>query len=239
MNVSFTELRTTYMLTFEALGFGAGSAFEAATMATWCDVHGFDGIGLIHSQIARPPLGEYRPPEVVTAPDGALCLDALGNSLFRIGPGVLEIGHAEFVRGQTDRVRIVNVEDLGVIPGLAFIATQRAIVGALQGCMGGTSLTAFASPTAQVEVIWSTQAFANDELVICYGEPDDRLPNADVSHRLSPDLLRQREEHALVNGLSFPDADWRQVLDVAKQYLVPESDQSRERGAGIGANVEG
>jgi hypothetical protein len=58
------------------------------------------------------------------------------------------------------------------------------------------------------------------------------------AEHITPDCLRRAREASLIDGVPIGAEVWDAVLRAAKKRLVPESDRSRELGAGIGANDE-
>lgn len=225
------------MLAFEALRFGAGVAADAADIVAWCDICGFGGATALARRLPALEI-EAASGFPSCEPDGEL-IDASGGSLLRIGTAALDYGYAEHHTGTLKRVKLANVSDLEFAPGLAAIAARRGMDAILAWQVDGHHVTACcngAKRTVDIDLADSAEAELS-QLVITFGDGNqDRIVGAD---RITADVLKARADRSLVDGIHIESGTWNAVLAVAKKRLVPESDRSRERGAGIGANDEG
>ena len=225
------------MLAFEALRFGAGVAADAADIVAWCDICGFEGAATLAKRLpsleSQAAAGHLR-----CEPDGEF-IDAAGSSLLRIGTAVLDYGYAEHQIGALASVRLANVSDLEFAPGLAAIAARRGMDAILAWQANDRHVSACcngAKRTIDIDLAGNVEAGLS-QLIITFGE-DNQEP-ASGSDRIAADVLKARADHSLVDGIRIESHTWDAILATAKKRLVPESNRSRERGAGIGANDEG
>lgn len=223
------------MLAFEALRFGAGVAADAADIVAWCDICGFGGAAVLARRLpsleSQAAAGYLR-----CEPDGEF-IDAAGGSLLRVGTAVLDYGYAEHQAGALTSVRLANVSDLEFAPGLAAIAARRGMDAVLTWQANGCHISACCNGTKRtIDIDLSDNAEAGlSQLVVTFGEDNQERTGSDC---ITADVLKARADRSLVDGIHIESHTWSAVLAVAKKRLVPESDRSRERGAGIGANDE-
>jgi len=236
------------MLTFEAQGMSAGSAMDAADVAIWCDVHGFAAAGKIAPRLNRLSL-RVPAPSISHRPDGTVVINAFGGSLLSCGSACIDVGIAAAESGGQGWLVIRQLADLDLMPGLAAIAARRDIDAVLLSGTGEAMSVALARGNSRDIELWSLPAKAaggrqpeKDELTIGYGSPVlswcDGL-RAHTTEIISPSAMEERRRASITDGIEVDEPAWIDLQKTAKDRLVPESEKSRRRGAGIGANDEG
>ena len=245
MKVSNTELRTMYISAFEALGFETGVARDAAAMCAWCDAAGLDGIGRIADRIDTLRAAVYRAP-TVSRDDGHIVVNAHGESLLRIGAMAFDIGHAAALGGESLTLTVADSTDVEFAPGLAIFALRReldTLVMYRQGHDYRYVLTAGPLHKAELRTRPLTDPFplapAEGELIILFGSAVREhfcVACRDFVESTHCADLTFKVDRTLLEGIPCDDVAWARVSRVSKERLVPESAESRARGAAIGAD---
>lgn len=228
LHVSLGELEITYRAAFLAMGFERGAAVDAARMLLWLDVEGARGLARLVPRLDGLRLP--RSPLVAKRDERTITIDAEGASVLAIGPAAADLGLAEHRAHGLAQVRMLNASDIEFAGALARILLARRFSARLR--WGPFELDAWGvimiagggvhGPRPDWERLVTVASPAT--LEITFGDHSrGRAPSAPSS---------------LPDGLCVVQADWQALNRVASRMLVPESEKSRQEGAGIGADED-
>jgi len=238
MRVSRNELEVRYARAFEAMGFPAGLASDAAAIVAWEDMRGLAGLDRLAGRLARLD-GARLPPLSVQGAPGDQVMAAKGTTLLAAGPLALDLLDAALARQATARLCVTDVEDLDFAAGLAGLAQARGLPTRIHAVLGETALLA-TSAAAGVRLTWGAPARlaegCGEGVFLLAGAVDDggeAWPRHGTAG-LDAETLAARAAAALDEGVAVDPAPWRRVHALGARFLVPESAQSRAAGAGGG-----
>ena len=229
MHVSSTELFVTYKAAFIAVGLTIGQAIDAERMALWLDRHGGDTARHLPG-VLEDLAGPQSDQPTVSNCDHGVTIDCRNGSVLAVGPAAVDVAIAESRTSGVAKARLINARDLEFSGGLAAIVLAREAHAALSWRLPWMNVPS--------------------HLVVKGGEVFGTLPKArstnrstiegEVALNFRPDCCRSMAGGLLrpLEQLLLDDAVWIQIQSVANDGLVPESDESRTLGAGIGADED-
>ena len=246
MRVSHAELRTGYGYAFKVLGFAAGAASDAADIVTWHDMRGLSGLETLVPRLDALGDGSSQPPEIRSENAQAIVLDARGASLLEIGMTAIDLGNAAAMDEGTGCVTLVDAVDQSFMPGLAGIAANNGVEAALAWREGNLVRQAIVSVTGEVKLradpaSHAAPALEGDTILFLYGHAARRcgLAEAPPTAEITPaTVLAARAAESLTDGVDIDPVMWECIVALGRRLLVSESADSRQRGAGQGADVD-
>lgn len=237
MQVSRNELEVRYARAFEAMGFPAGLAGDAAWMVIWYDVWGLGGLNRLSGRLDRLD-GLSLTGFALQGAETDRVLDAAGASLLAAGPEALDLLEMTWHRHGHARVRVTGAADGDLAAGLAGLAKDRRLGVAVYAALGETALVA-QTDIDRVRLTWGppgTDAPARRDIVLEAGSEGDAAARwlSATSDVLAPEILAAREMAALDDGIPVDAEAWRRIYALGARFLVPETAASRTGGAGGG-----
>lgn len=235
MRVSLNEIETRYAKALEALGLPGGLAWDAAQIVMWHDLWGLDGAERLAARLDRLDGCEALNLQVERH-SGGMRVAAAGHSILAAGPGALDLLEAD--DGETDfAVEVRTCRDLDLAAGLAGLAAMRNVDAGIEAAVGDTRIRAAASGgdvAIQTFTVPAHEVSATGTLVLRRlraAAGDVALTEAAFT---AADLAARRAE-ALEAGVSVKGAAWRRIKALSARFLVAETAESRQRGAGGGS----
>lgn len=237
MRVSLNEIEVRYARAFEAMGFPAGPAQDAAGVVGWHDVWRLHGLSMLSRAVATLDGAEHEPPNVDVR-DGMLRVDAGGASLLAVASYVLDHMDVVHKRSGPSEITIHRCRDTDFVVGLAGVAAERGLEAVLRSRVGGQGIAAVAGNGIGAVSLYRLPAPAaaaphGDEIHGRTGHTDG-LADAGAVPWLSRDDLASREQAAIDDGIEVDPASWQRICALGARLLVSESEDSLRRGAGGG-----
>lgn len=237
MHVSQFEVWKIAQRCLEAAGVPAGHDREGAFATMWLSGHEFPGMDMLSKADLRDGASWSL---TLTRTDEGLHLDAAGRPLVSLAVDVVDMAVAEAARINDDASVTLTISNaccpLYLIP-FAVRRTQQS----------GTYI--FTWQTANDKV---TVTVAGDRVWIDGNQPDSLndvttvcdivltyRANRDPSSTpegclLTPEQLANRHDKRLSTGVEVVEDDWKRMVQMSRDVLVPDSAESRARGAGGG-----
>ena len=253
MKVSHNELSGLCRRAFEGLGFPAGDHDDAADMVLWLEQHGLGGVAALRDGLDHMQTHAAASLERVFEDPSLVVIDAAGSSILTCGSLAADLVYA---RARRKGLAIVKVRNC---------YNRKLMLGYLARCARrGMSMMAYwrnsQAPVA-VEQVVSIRAYEDYPTLLLYQveDRDERLARnhsvtliasphfamlqslhpdpeeATLLQALHPDDFREQSRRVWSDGMEVDEDLWARLKKLADRMLVEESEESRRRGAGEGA----
>lgn len=236
MKVSLNELETRYARAFEAMGCPAGLAQDAARIVAKHDIWGLGGLTALADRLPR--LDGVPPPRPrVDKGSDPVAVDAQGGSLLFAGPQVLDLLEVEAARNDSRTMRLDNCADRDFLPGLAGLAAQRGLPLQLDTDLDSEHVAG----TVVDGHVWLRRAgpqARRDNSVAFRLITPERPTAAARSSDLDAERIDALERQAIEQGVALDDDLWHHIHALGARFLVAETEQSRQHGAGGGSDAD-
>ena len=220
MSYSYYEVYTNAQRAFSGLGFPYGADEDAAYIISWLEAFELDGIHLL-SIIKKKIDSNF---------NGVLGNNKLTNqinlenrSCLMIGPGLIDFLNFHTLKNNDIKIEFQNCSDpLFLIP-LLYRAVKKNIFSKI------------ISKNKIYTVLGKNEIFIHDDIknnkcenfILNLSTNEYQIDNEEA---LDYNLLNTN----ISNGLNPNQSSWDEISDLAFRTYVPESEESRERGAGGG-----
>jgi len=253
MRVSHNELTGLCRRAFEGLGFPSGEHDDAADMVVWLEQHGLHGVDQLRRGLDHLAGGPYARMEKRFEDSSVVVIDGGGNSVLVSGSLAVDLVYAKARRKGLAVVKIQNCYN------------RRLMLGYLARCARrGMNLLAFWRDSEEpvvVEQVVSIRAHEEFPTLLLYqiDDHDDTLTRnrsvtlvasphfsmlqalhpdpeeATLLEVLGPEDFEKQSQLVWEQGMEVDDDVWLRLKELSGRTLVEESEQSRLRGAGEGA----
>ncbi len=222
MSYSYYEVFTNTQRAFSGLGFTYGSDEDAAFITTWLEVFGFDGIKLLTFKIEEldNTFNASLDPSKINDE-----FDCKNKSFLVIGPGLIDYLISKIDERNNFKLTLKNCSDpIFLIPLLykyakkninsQFLLDQKVYAQITDKNIGVNS-----------DII-STNYQRNFDLLL--------TKNILKEQKLDINISSSNINNLLSNGINPDKESWEQISKIAFRTFVPESEESRAKGAGGG-----
>ena len=220
MSYSYYEVYTNAQRAFSGLGFPYGADEDAAYIISWLEAFELDGIHLL-SIIKKKIDSNF---------NGVLGNNKLTNqinlenrSCLMIGPGLIDFLNFHTLKNNDIKIEFQNCSDpLFLIP-LLYRAVKKNIFSKI------------ISKNKIYTVLGKNEIFIHDDIknnkcenfILNLSTNEYQIDNEET---IDYNLLNTN----ISNGLNPNQSSWDEISDLAFRTYVPESEESREKGAGGG-----
>ena len=221
MSYSYYEVYTNAQRAFSGLGFPYGADEDAAYIISWLEAFELDGFNLF-SSIQKKIDNNF---------DGALENNKLFNkinlkkkSCLMIGPGLIDFLNFHTLKNNEINIEFQNCSDpLFLIP-LLYRAVKKNIFSKI---INQNKIYAVLSKN---EIFIHNDIKNNDCANFVLNLSTNEYPISKEVKSLDYNILNTN----ISNGLNPDQSSWDKISDLAFRTFVPESEESREKGAGGG-----
>ena len=221
MSYSYYEVYTNAQRAFSGLGFPYGADEDAAYIISWLEAFELDGVHLF-SSIQKKIDSNF---------NGALENNKLTNkinlekrSCLMMGPGLIDFLNFHTLKNNQIDIEFQNCSDpLFLIP-LLYRAVKKNIFSKI------------INQNKIYTVLGKNEIFIHDDIknnecenfILNLSKNEYQMPNKEKS--VEYNLLNTN----ISNGLNPNQSSWNEISDLAFRTYVPESEESRAKGAGGG-----
>ena len=221
MSYSYYEVYTNAQRAFSGLGFPYGADEDAAYIISWLEAFELDGVHLF-SSIQKKIDSNF---------NGALENNKLTNkinlekrSCLMMGPGLIDFLNFHTLKNNQINIEFQNCSDpLFLIP-LLYRAVKKNIFSKI------------INQNKIYTVLGKNEIFIHDDIknnecenfILNLSKNEYQMPNKEKS--VEYNLLNTN----ISNGLNPNQSSWNEISDLAFRTYVPESEESRAKGAGGG-----
>ena len=222
VSYSYYEVYTNTQRAFSGLGFTYGSDEDAAFITTWLEVFGLDGIKLLKLKIEELDNGFNASIDPSKIND---VFDCKNKSFLVIGPGLIDYLVSKIHKRDDFKLTLKNCSDPIFLIPLLYKYAKRNIYS--QFLLDQKIDVQITNENIRVnrEII-STNYKRNFDLLLTkkiFNEQklDINIPSSNINNMLS-------------KGINPDKKSWDQISKIAFRTFVPESEESRAKGAGGG-----
>ena len=222
VSYSYYEVYTNTQRAFSGLGFSYGSDEDAAFITTWLEVFGFDGIKLLTFKIEELDNNFNASIDPSKINDE---FDCKNKSFLVIGPGLIDYLISKIDKRDNFKLTLKNCSDpIFLIPLLYKYAKKNINSQFLLDQKVNAQITN-KNISVNSDII-STNYQRNFDLLLTKNILNEQKLDINISSSNINNLLSK--------GINPDKKSWEQISKIAFRTFVPESEESRAKGAGGG-----
>ena len=223
MSYSYYEVYTNAQRAFSGLGFPYGADEDAAFIITWLEVFGLDGVNLLNSKINELDNSFNAS---IDASNINLDFNCDNKSMLAIGPGLIDYLISKLTNSESFSIILKDCNDPIFLVPLLYKYSKKNI---------NSQLT---NNKNEIIVSMTKEKISIQKKLITNNLTEDfnlLIANKKLNHSsLDINLDTIRINEALSKGLNPNKRSWEKISEIAFRTFVPESEESRSKGAGGG-----
>ena len=222
VSYSYYEVYTNTQRAFSGLGFSYGSDEEAAFITTWLELCGLNGIKLLNLKIENLDnnFNANIDPSKISSE-----FDCNNISTLMMGPGLIDFLISKLNYNINFKITLKNCDDPIFLIPLLYKYAKKNINSQI-----------ISSHKIQAQITNKNIAVNKEIISTTYQEDFDLLLTKNILNEQKLDIHIQSSKinEMLSNGINPDKKSWDQISDIAFRTFVPESEESRSKGAGGG-----
>ncbi len=222
VSYSYYEVYTNTQRAFSGLGFSYGSDEDAAFITTWLELCGLNGIKLLNLKIKDldNSFNANIDPSKINSD-----FDCNNKSTLMIGPGLIDFLISKVNNNINFKITMKNCDDPIFLIPLLYKYAKKNINSQI-----------ISSHKIQAQITNKNIAVNKEIISTTYQEDFDLLltKNTINEQKLDIHIQSSKINEMLSNGINPDKKSWDQISDIAFRTFVPESEESRSKGAGGG-----
>ena len=222
VSYSYYEVYTNTQRAFSGLGFSYGSDEDAAFITTWLELCGLNGIKLLNLKIKDldNSFNANIDPSKINSD-----FDCNNKSTLMIGPGLIDFLISKVNNNINFKITMRNCDDPIFLIPLLYKYAKKNINSQI-----------ISSHKIQAQITNKNIAVNKEIISTTYQEDFDLLltKNTINEQKLDINIQSLKINEMLSNGINPDKKSWDQISEIAFRTFVPESEESRSKGAGGG-----
>ena len=222
VSYSYYEVFTNTQRAFSGLGFTYGSDEDAAFITTWLEVFGFDGIKLLTFKIEEldNTFNASLDPSKINDE-----FDCKNKSFLVIGPGLIDYLISKIDERDNFKLTLKNCSDPIFLIPLLYKYAKKNINSQF-----------FLDQKVYAQITNKNIRVNSDIISTNYQRNFDLLLTKNIlkEQKLDINISSSNINNLLSNGINPDKESWEQISKIAFRTFVPESEESRAKGAGGG-----
>ena len=222
VSYSYYEVYTNTQRAFSGLGFSYGSDEDAAFITTWLELCGLNGIKLLNLKIKDldNSFNANIDPSKINSD-----FDCNNKSTLMIGPGLIDFLISKVNNNINFKITMKNCDDPIFLIPLLYKYAKKNINSQI-----------ISSHKIQTQITDKNIAVNKEIISTTYQEDFDLLltKNTINEQKLDIHIQSSKINEMLSNGINPDKKSWDQISEIAFRTFVPESEESRSKGAGGG-----
>ena len=222
VSYSYYEVYTNTQRAFSGLGFSYGSDEDAAFITTWLELCGLNGIKLLNLKIKDldNSFNANIDPSKINSD-----FDCNNKSTLMIGPGLIDFLISKVNNNIDFKITMKNCDDPIFLIPLLYKYAKKDINSEI-----------ISNHKIQAQITNKNIAVNKEIISTTYQEDFDLLltKNTINEQKLDIHIQSSKINEMLSNGINPDKKSWDQISEIAFRTFVPESEESRSKGAGGG-----
>jgi len=222
VSYSYYEVYTNTQRAFSGLGFSYGSDEDAAFITTWLELCGLNGIKLLNLKIKDldNSFNANIDPSKINSD-----FDCNNKSTLMIGPGLIDFLISKVKNNINFKITMKNCNDPIFLIPLLYKYAKKNIYSQI-----------ISTHKIQAQITNKNIAVNKEIISTTYQEDFDLLltKNTINEQKLDIHIQSSKINEMLSNGINPDKKSWDQISEIAFRTFVPESEESRSKGAGGG-----
>ena len=222
VSYSYYEVYTNTQRAFSGLGFTYGSDEDAAFIITWLELCGLGGIKLLNLKFAE--LDNTFDANIDSSKISSE-FDCNNKSTLMIGPGLIDFLISKVKNNINFKITLKNCDDPIFLIPLLYKYAKKNINSQI-----------ISSHKIQAQITNKNIAVNKEIISTTYQEDLDLYLNKNIISEQKLDIRIQSSKinEMLSKGINPDKKSWDHISDIAFRTFVPESEESRSKGAGGG-----
>ena len=222
VSYSYYEVYTNTQRAFSGLGFSYGSDEDAAFITTWLELCGLNGVKLLNLKIKD--LDNNFNANIDSSKINS-DFDCNNKSTLMIGPGLIDFLISKVNNNINFKITLKNCDDPIFLIPLLYKYAKKNINSQI-----------ISSHKIQAQITNKNIAVNKEIISTTYQEEFDLLLTKNIINEQKLDIHIQSSKinEMLSNGINPDKKSWDQISEIAFRTFVPESEESRSKGAGGG-----
>jgi hypothetical protein len=222
VSYSYYEVYTNTQRAFSGLGFSYGSDEDAAFITTWLELCGLNGVKLLNLKIKD--LDNNFNANIDSSKINS-DFDCNNKSTLMIGPGLIDFLISKVKNNINFKITMKNCDDPIFLIPLLYKYAKKNINSQI-----------ISSHKIQAQITNKNIAVNKEIISTTYQEDFDLLLTKNIINEQKLDIHIQSSKinEMLSNGINPDKKSWDQISEIAFRTFVPESEESRSKGAGGG-----
>ena len=222
VSYSYYEVYTNTQRAFSGLGFSYGSDEDAAFITTWLELCGLNGVKLLNLKIKDldNSFNANIDPSKINSD-----FDCNNKSTLMIGPGLIDFLISKVNNNINFKITMKNCDDPIFLIPLLYKYAKKNINSQI-----------ISRHKIQAQITNKNIAVNKEIISTTYQEDFDLLltKNTINEQKLDIHIQSSKINEMLSNGINPDKKSWDQISEIAFRTFVPESEESRSKGAGGG-----
>ena len=222
VSYSYYEVYTNTQRAFSGLGFSYGSDEDAAFITTWLELCGLNGVKLLNLKIKD--LDNNFNANIDSSKINS-DFDCNNKSTLMIGPGLIDFLISKVNNNINFKITLKNCDDPIFLIPLLYKYAKKNI---------NSQINSRHKIQAQIT---NKNIGVNKEIISTTYQGDFELlltKNIINEQKLDIHIQSSKINEMLSNGINPDKKSWDQISEIAFRNFVPESEESRSKGAGGG-----
>tara|TARA_B110000116_G_scaffold84975_1_gene74032 strand:+ start:180 stop:875 length:696 start_codon:yes stop_codon:yes gene_type:complete len=227
MGYSFYEIYTTSQRAFRGMGFPFGADEDAAYIVAWLELNKLKGVDIFKNNIEQI---DQQYDGVLSLKEMNKGIDFKNKSILMKGSGLIDFLQSNIYQNNKISINIENCSN-GIL-FLPLLHKANKNIGYLELIFKDFN------KKANIFKIYDNKIFYNiEENIINESEVRITLSNKDLSetNNTYKEIINEKIiQENLSNSLTPNENNWNKISMIANRTFVPESEESRNKGAGGG-----
>tara|TARA_B100000676_G_scaffold101678_1_gene101431 strand:+ start:1285 stop:1983 length:699 start_codon:yes stop_codon:yes gene_type:complete len=225
---SFYEVYITTQRAFSAMGFPHGSDEDAAFIISWLELNNFRGVSLLANSISKL---DQKYQGILNIEDLNKAINFKKRSILMKGTGLVDFMLSKITNKKKISVKIENCENGILFLPLLYKISKKINYLRLSFCDSNNKLNTYELINKKIIIKnkINNNLLKNNEVIIVM-QNNKKFNNANNYKIISEKEIQKN----LSRSLEPEEHPWNKVSKIANKTFVPESEESRNKGAGGG-----
>lgn len=229
MGYSFYEIYITSQRAFRAMGFPFGADEDAGFVIAWLELNHFNGIKILHSLIAS----------IDQQYDGTIKIDSLNEkidfnnkTILMKGPGLIDYLQSIINQKEEISVRIKNCQNGILFLPLLYKISKKINYSELLFNNSNNDIHKYKIKNNEItfEYEKNKDLLSINEITIIMNKDKNNLKNFSAKKVITQKIIQNNLSQSIKPAKDL----WEKVSEIASKTFVPETEESRDKGAGGG-----
>ena len=229
MSYSFYEIYITAQRAFTAMGFPYGSDEDAAFIIAWLELNNFQGIKILANLISEMDQKYEGKIEINNLNEK---INFKNKSILMKGVGLIDYLNSEIKNKNNISINIINCKD-GIL-FLPLLYKKSEYVNSYKLTFHDVNNEIKTYEIIDKEIILCQKKYNNllnkNTVCIVINNNKEKLNNSNKSSIISEKKIQKN----LAQSIKPKSDSWNKIIKLANKTFVPESEESRNKGAGGG-----
>ena len=229
MSYSFYEVYITAQRAFTAMGFPYGSDEDAAFIIAWLELNNFQGIKILANLISEMDQKYEGKIEINNLNEK---INFKNKSILMKGVGLIDYLNSEIKNKNKISINIINCKD-GIL-FLPLLYKKSEYVNSYKLTFHDVNNEIKTYEIIDKEIILCQKKYNNllnkNTVCIVINNNKEKLNNSNKSSIISENKILKN----LAQSIKPKSDSWNKIIKLANKTFVPESEESRNKGAGGG-----